>query len=224
MDKIIAFDPVRMFLGEDPSLFYLEICVRILIIWAWTHILLRWIGARSISQLSLAEFLLVIALGSAVGDSLFYPEVPLLQAMLVVLVVILIDKGLDFTIRHVSAAKAVIDGKPVEVLHAGVIAGRRQTASDLAPLELMEMLRLKGVQNLGSVEWVFLERSGSISVFAADPPRMGLQIVPPVEFSGASYAGAEPRCCRNCGAVGQGEACDPCGGTVWSEAVQAPAL
>ena len=43
--------------------------------------MLRWIGSRTIAQLSTVEFLLVIALGSAVGDSMFYAEVPLLHAL-----------------------------------------------------------------------------------------------------------------------------------------------
>jgi uncharacterized membrane protein YcaP (DUF421 family) len=45
-------------------------------------VLVRWVGGRGVAQLSLIEFLLVIAPGSAVGDALFYPEVPLLHAML----------------------------------------------------------------------------------------------------------------------------------------------
>ena len=65
MDQITAFDWQRIFVGDEPPLFLLEIVFRIAVIWPWTMILLRWIGGRSISQLSLVEFLLVIALGSA---------------------------------------------------------------------------------------------------------------------------------------------------------------
>ena len=141
MDHVVPFDFARLFFGPEPSLFYLEIIVRIGIIWAWTLVLLRWIGARSISQLSLAEFLLIIALGSAVGDSLFYPQGPLFQAMLVILVVVLIDKCLDLAIRHFPNAKVAIDGKPVEVLRDGEICFVSNQSAGLGTLELMEMLR-----------------------------------------------------------------------------------
>ena len=67
MDQITAFDWQRLFIGDEPPLFLLEIVFRIAVIWPWTMVLLRWIGGRSISQLSLVEFLLVIAPGSAVG-------------------------------------------------------------------------------------------------------------------------------------------------------------
>ncbi|MDB5660611.1 MAG: putative transrane protein [Cypionkella sp.] len=60
MDTIVAFDWPRVFMGDEPPLFLLEILLRVLVIWLWTMILLRWVGGRSLSQLSLVEFLLVI--------------------------------------------------------------------------------------------------------------------------------------------------------------------
>ena len=46
------------------------------VIYAYSLLLIRWVGGRGIAQMSTVEFLLVIALGSAVGDAIFYPEVP----------------------------------------------------------------------------------------------------------------------------------------------------
>ncbi|WP_284164810.1 hypothetical protein [Frigidibacter sp. SD6-1] len=99
-NAIEPFDPVRMFLGTDPALFYLEIVFRTCLVYAYSLLLIRWIGGRGIAQMSIVEFLLVIALGSAVGDALFYPEVPLLHAMLVITIVILINKALDLAVVH----------------------------------------------------------------------------------------------------------------------------
>ena len=95
MDDVVPFDWQRMLLGDAPTWFVLEVAFRVLVIWLWTALLLRWIGGRSIAQLSIVEFLLVIALGSAVGDAMFYPEVPLLHAMLVILLVVCFDKLID---------------------------------------------------------------------------------------------------------------------------------
>ena len=80
-DPVVPFDLTRMFFGTDPTLFYLEIVFRICAVYAYALLLIRWIGGRSIAQMSTVEFLLVIALGSAVGDAMFYPEVPLLHAL-----------------------------------------------------------------------------------------------------------------------------------------------
>jgi uncharacterized membrane protein YcaP (DUF421 family) len=210
-----------MLLGDAPTWFMAEVAFRVLIIWLWTALLLRWIGGRSIAQLSIVEFLLVIALGSAVGDAMFYPEVPLLHAMLVILLVVCFDKLIDIALRRWSGAKAVIDGRPVEVLRDGRILCDGLQARRLSALELMELFRLKGVENLGSLRLAYLEPSGELSMFKADPPRPGLAIVPPVELTDLPAARTgETICCGNCGKISDDDSapCDECGETAWTVA------
>ena len=89
-ETVVPFDLVRMFFGTDPALFYLEIVFRTCLIYLYALLLIRWVGGRGIAQMSTVEFLLVIALGSAVGDAMFYPEVPILHAMLVITAVVVV--------------------------------------------------------------------------------------------------------------------------------------
>lgn len=228
MEPVIPFDPGRMFLGSEPSLFYLEIIFRVLVIWLWAMALLRWIGGRSIAQLSLVEFLLVIALGSAVGDVMFYPEVPLLHAMLVVAVLVGLDKLVDIAIRRFRTAKTLIDGEPVELLRDGVMHCDVMVMRQLGSAEMMEMLRLRGVENLGSLRAVYLEPSGQLSIFAAMFPKHGLAIVPPRELAPPSRcSGLGQICCDNCGLMTDpGErppqTCENCGNAEWVDAEPAP--
>ena len=219
MDSVVPFDWQRLLLGDAPTWFLAEVAFRVLVIWLWTAFLLRWIGGRSIAQLSIVEFLLVIALGSAVGDAMFYPEVPLVHAMLVILLVVSFDKFIDVVLRRWTGAKAVIDGKPVEVLRDGRILCEGLQVRRLNVLELMELLRLKGVENLGSVRLAYLEPSGELSLFEADPPRPGLSIVPPVELSDTTVLdGGHPICCGNCGQMDGDHTnpCGECGATSWT--------
>ena len=223
MDTIVAFDWHRLFLGDAPLMFLLEILFRIAVIWLWTMILLRWIGGRSLSQLSLVEFLLVIALGSAVGDSIVYPDVPLLHAMLVILTVVLLDKAVNLAIRRYHTAKTVIDGHPTEVLRDGVVLCSGLRARKLGSLELMELLRLRGVQNLGSVKHVYLEPSGQVSIFPLKTPVLGLPIVPPVESQAVVTKDRPDLCCNNCGTVASFHTeCGACGGRTRIAAQMAP--
>ncbi len=228
MEPIIPFDFERMFLGSDPSAFYLEITFRVLVIWLWAMALLRWIGGRSIAQLSLVEFLLVIALGSAVGDVMFYPEVPLFHAMLVVAILVILDKLIDVVIRRFRTAKMLIDGEPVELLRDGVMHCDAMGMRQLGSAELMEMLRLRGVENLGSLRAVYLEPSGQLSIFAAMFSKHGLAIVPPRELAPPSGpSGLGEICCDNCGFMTDPDdrppqPCENCGNTEWVDAEPAP--
>ncbi|NJM82528.1 MAG: DUF421 domain-containing protein [Tabrizicola sp.] len=215
----MPFDLQRMLLGQDPPLFLLEIGLRVAVIWIWTISLLRLVGGRSIAQMSLVEFMLVIALGSAVGDGMFYPEVPLVHAMLVILLVALADKGLDLVLWRWRRAKRLVDGIPAEVMRNGRIVLTGTQSRKLAPSELMELLRLKGVRNLGEVRHAFVEPSGELSVFRFDDALPGLRIVPPLELRELEAPGRGlPACCGHCGHRSD-DICDPCaecGHTEWT--------
>ncbi len=230
-EQTIAFDLVRMFFGKDPPLFYLEIVVRTVIIYLYALLLLRWIGSRTIAQLSTVEFLLVIALGSAVGDATFYPDVPLFHALLVITAVVLLDKGIDRLIYHFKIFKVAIDGEPLEVVRAGVINLPNLARRDLSVEELHEMLRLAGIANLGEIDFAYVEASGQLSIFKAGEPKKGLAIMPVLENPERFWAkrlsdlpeGADCTC-THCGTTGapppvdaKGN-CKTCGATSWTEA------
>lgn len=227
MDPIVPFDLQRMLFGDAPPLFLLEIAVRVTVIWLWTILLLRWVGGRSISQMSVVEFLLVIALGSAVGDPMFQPDVPLLHAMVVILLVVLADKAVDYALWRWRHAKRVVDGTPAEVMRDGRILLSGAASRKLPSTELMELLRLQGVRNLGEVERAYIEPSGELSVFRYDAPRPGLPIVPPLELQEPAVpAPGEPACCRRCGAWTKAaeSPCPECGEDDWTRPEPHPAL
>lgn len=232
MDQtVIPFEWGRMLLGDAPPSFFFEILVRTVVIYVYTFGLIRWIGGRSISQLSLVEFLLVIALGSAVGDSLFYPDVPLLHAMLVITIIVLINKGLDFLILRYDSAQKAIDGKPNWIVRDGGLNTEQSSDRGMGKAEVLALLRLEGVRNLGEVENAFLEANGDLSVFRAHPPNSGMPIMPPHEICPLPQLDAQTLssetsgmlCCFDCGTLRLGDKtiCQHCGGEVWTPAVLA---
>ena len=229
MDQaVIPFDWARMLLGGQPVGFLLEILFRTVVIYVYTFCLIRWIGGRSISQLSMVEFLLVIALGSAVGDSLFYPDVPLLHAMLVITVIVLINKGLDFLILRWNTAQRAIDGTPTWIVRNGRLDTEQSTNRGLGNAEVLALLRVEGIRNLGEVENAFLEASGKLSLFRAKTPIFGMPIMPPHEicppprFDAATESSlpATTLCCLDCGSLREDaeERCHQCGSSVWIQA------
>lgn len=171
---MVPFDLMRMFLGSDPPLFYLEIVVRTCVIYAYSLLLIRCFGGWGIAQMSTVEFLLVIALGSAVGDAMFYPEVPLLHAMLVITCVVAINKLLDVLIFRSEKVENVIDGVTAEVIRDGLIIRRTLWRSKVGKSELFESLREQGYVNIGEVRQAYLETSGRFTFFEAKPARPGL--------------------------------------------------
>jgi uncharacterized membrane protein YcaP (DUF421 family) len=202
-----AFELGRMLLGEAPPLYLLEVVLRTVIVYGYTFLLLRWIGGRTVAQLSMVEFLLVIALGSAVGDSLFYPDVPLLPALLAITVVVLINKALDLAILRWKRAKRLVDGMPRLAVERGRIITETLRHDSLGADEFLSKLRVEGVRNLGEVETAYVEPDGRVSVFRLDTPIPGLRVAPPHEIrppaplTDPDLAPGGMACCVICGGI-----------------------
>jgi len=223
---IQVFDWARIFFGDEPPLFFLEIAFRTLVIYVYTLGLLRWLGSRAIGQLSTVEFLLVIALGSAVGDAMFYPDVPLLHALAVITIVVLVNKALDILIRRSEVSERVIDGTPSEAIRNGFIPKDFAVGGPLSQGELFQQLREKGIGHLGQVAHAYVETDGVLTVFKAADEKTGLPIVPPWELDPpkeVKHGGSKSTiACRRCGWLEEGSTtpdhCPNCDHEIWVEA------
>lgn len=144
-----------MLFGDEPLLFLLEVALITTVVYVYALLLLRWLGSRTIGQLSTMEFLLVIALGSAVGDAMFYPDVPLLHALLVVTLVVVAN--LDVLIVKSKAAEDAVDGIPEEAIRDGTVCRAFIDSNTLSINELFQQLRAQGIEHLGEVAHAYVE-------------------------------------------------------------------
>lgn len=163
-----AFDWARIFLGEaetaDPY-FYVEIVLRTVVMYLYTIFLSRMVGQGGVGQIGPFEFVLVIAVGSAAGDPMFYPEVGLLQGILVITVVILLHRFTVFVLNRNRHLEERLEGGPLLVVHDGCIREEQLGSGTLTERELLSLLRNQGVRDTGEVECAFFEPNGRLSVF-----------------------------------------------------------
>lgn len=180
---IEIFDWERLMMGEElPHTFLLEVLFRSVIMFMILVFVLRLSGKRGIKQLSIFELAIIISLGSAAGDPMFYPEIGLLPAIAALLVVITLYKSITFIAGRVEKVQEFIEGKPLKLLEDGVIVYENFKNESLAYDELFSELRLKNVDQLGQVKKAFLETSGELSVFfySDEEVKWGLPILPDV--------------------------------------------
>lgn len=203
--EIVPFDLQRMFLGDAPPLFLLEIVLRTVVIFLWLVFLLRITGKRGLAQLSPLELAIVIGLGSAAGDPMFYPEVPLLHAMLVLALVVLMQRWLSKLVIRSERVETFVEGQPVELVRDGVMSHPALTAANLSREDLFERLRAQGVRQLGEVQRAYFEQDGNLTVFthAQDAPA-GLPVVPPWDLGEPAVLSPDlpahgPVACLHCG-------------------------
>jgi uncharacterized membrane protein YcaP (DUF421 family) len=225
-----SFDLQRIFFGDLPPVFLLEILFRTAFLFAWTVINLRFIGQRGVGQLTLLEFVIIIALGSAAGDPLFYEDVPLTHGMAVISLIVLFQRLLIILTLRSPRFQDIVDGVPHLLIADGLIDLEGMKAAGLSRDELYMELRHGGIEQLGQVRRAYLEINGHISIFqfTADQVRSGLPLMPRndpdhdgvIEDSN-HLPDANDYACANCGVIEQfrasnaAHACARCGEMEW---------
>ena len=163
-----SFDLWRIAFGEPEwatPIFYAEIVLRTTVMYVYTILLARIVGHDAVGQIGPFEFVLVIAVGSAAGDPMFYPEVGLLQGIAVITVVMLLHRLTGFAAGRSRRVERVVQGDPTLVVRDGVIVEEALGSGSLTRREVMALLRLEGIVDTGEVACAFLETSGRLSVF-----------------------------------------------------------
>lgn len=161
--------------------FVFEIIFWTVILYGFMFVLMRLMGRRSITQLSIVELLLIIALGSAVGDPMFYPDVPLLHGMAVITTVVTLNRAVSFLINRSDRVEHIVAGSLARVVREGQLDLSGFEAVEVTREEVFELLRLSRIKHLGQVRAAYLEQNGELSVFRHPPgeERLGLPIEPP---------------------------------------------
>jgi len=162
---IVPFDLQRMFIGDYSLWFLAEIVFRTSFMYVYAILAAKIIGQRGMGQLTPFEYIIVIALGSATGDPMFYPNVPLLHGLTVITVIVIFERLIaKLTVMNLSIERA-LESVPTLLVENGDILEHKLTSSTVSREELHMQLRIQGVRNVSEVERAYLEPSGKISVF-----------------------------------------------------------
>jgi len=192
----------RIFWGDKSLWFLVEIAFRTSIIFGYTLVLLRFMGKRGLGQLSFFEFAIIVSLGSAVGDPMFYDDVPLIHVMLVITIVISLHQLLTVITRKNELVEKFVEGETQLLVDRGSIDSQQLMRERLSREELFELLRTEGISHLGQVRQAFLEPTGKLSVIRWKPSRSGLSTLPGANRDNKfDQTKDSKRCCPECGTL-----------------------
>lgn len=162
------FDLVRIFWGDQPPLFLLEIIFRTLFLFLFFIGLLRVVGQRGTGQITIFEFAMIIVLGSAAGDPMFQPDVPLFHAMIVITVVVLVHQVISHLNRRFRKMQKATEGKLIKIVENGELCPDGIKKTMLSMDEIYMELRKSGARYLDEIEIAYFETDGTVSVLVQD--------------------------------------------------------
>ncbi|GAB2795834.1 DUF421 domain-containing protein [Rhabdobacter roseus] len=225
MNEIKPFEWQRLILGDGTSwAFLLEVGFRTFIMYLVLLAFFRLSGRREIRQLSIFDLIIIVGLGSAAGDPMFYDDVALLPALTVFLVILAMYKFISYLGDKNPKLENWLQGEPVCILDEKGFYAHELESRGMDREDLFAQLRLQNVEHLGQVRRVYLEASGQFSLFFQPDEAVtpGLPTWPEVLESALKHIDAAGTfSCCHCGHTVHFPApkaqplCDRCGGLHW---------
>lgn len=175
-----TFSWKELLMGSEEWSFLLETSFRTLIMFSVVLIGLTILGKRGVKQLSVFELVVIIGLGSAAGDPMFYKDVGLLPAFIVFTIVISLYVVVTYFVGKNKSFEHLVEGKPDLLVSEGAFAIENFKKEALGQDEFFAELRLRGVSQLGQVETAIIETNGGVSVYFYPDAEVkyGLPIMP----------------------------------------------
>lgn len=219
------FEWHRILMNDASTNFLFEVALRTTIMFITLLVVLKLAGKRGIKQLSIFEMVIIISLGSAAGDPMFYDDVGIIPAIVVFIVVVLFYRIITWLTGKSPLVERLLEGKTICLIDDSVLTKNFKDES-LGLDELFTFLRLNNVEHLGQVKKAYLETSGDVSVFFHDDKdvKPGLPVLPEL-FDKQLKTITTPGnyCCCACGSPvqlsGGAHKCKSCECDTWVAAI-----
>jgi uncharacterized membrane protein YcaP (DUF421 family) len=142
----------------------LSIIVRTIIVTFLILFIIRWLGNKGLGQLTTFELIILVGLGSAVGDPMIYvEEISIPQAFTAIIIVVILFKVFDyFTMKShrfskLTVPEAILLVKDGEMVDNGLHKAR------IDDREFESYMRIHGIEDISEVKLSYLEVNGQVS-------------------------------------------------------------
>lgn len=166
--------------GDLDASFLGQIAIRTVIMFVIILVALKILGKRGVKQLSVFELVIIISLGSAAGDPMFYKEVGLLSALAVFVGIIICYKITTHLVFKFKFVEKLLEGQAIYLIDDGVFSIQNFNKEALGYDEFFAEMRQQSVSHLGQIDIAILEISGELSLFFYPDEKVlyGLPIIP----------------------------------------------
>ena len=214
----------RIFFGEVPFGFYIEVIIRTAAIYLILMVAMRMMGKKMASQLGRNEMVSMISLAAAIGVPLQSPDRGLLPAVIIAVIVVFTQQFIAKKATQSEKFEALTQDNVGVLVENGVLNLSVMKKTRVTRERVFGQLRYKGICHLGEVKRMYLEANGTFTVVQNTEPVAGLSILPDWdgEFKERVCKESDKLVCNHCGnsKTGVASACERCGDKDWVFAVE----
>lgn len=216
-------DFIKILLADTTFTFAAEIVLRSVLMYFLIILVLRFSGKRGVRQLSIFEIAIILSLGSAAGDAMFYEEVPIIHAVIVFAVIMALYRLTTYLMMKSDAIETVLEGRPIYIVKNGLLIVEDIKQEKYSYDEFFAEMRQKKIEHLGQVKMALLETDGCLSVipYSKENIKWGLPLFPD-EYKIADHHNIDHfYSCMLCGQTQRlnhlKEECPRCQNTKWAK-------
>ena len=114
-------DLASIFIHDTTWTFAFEIAIRVIVMFSMIILFLRFTGKRGVRQLSVFELTIILSLGSIAGDPMFTKDLPIIQAVLIMSIVISLYRLSTWVMMKYQPFEDFLEGKSLYIVEDGLL-------------------------------------------------------------------------------------------------------
>lgn len=202
-EEIHLYDLKRILLGNAPAEFLLEVVIRSVITYIVLLVIVRLMGKRMSGELTFTEMSVMLMLGAIVSSAMQIPERGIVEGCFVLVLVLLLQRLVTLWMFRNSRVEDKLLSKMYLLIKDGKLQTKDLSKEYITRTQLFSVLRSRNITNLGSVKRLYMETSGSFTLYPNKEPLPGLSILiyEDEEIYNSQSFEKDKRVCKNCGAL-----------------------
>jgi uncharacterized membrane protein YcaP (DUF421 family) len=131
-------------------------------------IILRFAGKRTLSDVTVFEFILLLVISEATQQALIGDDFSFVNSLAIILTLVSIDIVFSHVKHRFPRVDKVLEGQPLVIVENGKPIEDRMAKERLSEEDILEAARsTQGLERMDQIKYAVLETNGSISIIPA---------------------------------------------------------
>jgi uncharacterized membrane protein YcaP (DUF421 family) len=147
---------------------------RTALVYAFLLVLIRLSGKRTLAEVTVFDFITLLVMSEATQQALTGNDFSVTNAMIVVLTLVVLNRGMDIVSARWKTADRVLNGQPTILIDNGEVLEDQLRHAEVDRGDILDHARkTQAIERLEQIKWAILERDGSISIIPRSPSSGG---------------------------------------------------
>lgn len=143
----------------------MDTVIRSIVVYLVLLLIFRIAGKRSLAQITVFDFVLLLIIGEAIQQALLRNDHSLTNALLIVITLVGLDIGMSLLKQRSKTITKLLDSTPVVIMEDGKLLKDRMDRSRVDESDILNKAReFHGIERLDQIKYAVLERSGGITI------------------------------------------------------------